>query len=144
MIPLHVDCLLGQNGMQELMLTGTMFSGRRQQSFKQFQFSKNYFVFMQLGDARAQQGFVKAVIKTSLTTNPLKLQSLASTKKYLPCYYFHHHHDHSTTSSLLCMRFWREVICKGDSSRPRGSGTDVGNLLGGASVSWPLLRKYPQ
>ena len=65
---------------------------------------------MQLGDARAQQGFVKAVIKTSLTTNPLKLQSLASTKKYLPCYYFHHHHDHSTTSSLLCMRFWREVI----------------------------------
>ena len=50
---------------------------------------------MQLGDARAQQGFVKAVIKTSTTTNPLKLQSLASTKKYLPCYYFHHHyHDH--------------------------------------------------
>ena len=47
---------------------------------------------MQLDDARAQQGFVKAVIKTSLTTNPLKLQSLASTKKYLPCYYFHHHY----------------------------------------------------
>ena len=81
--------------MQELMLTGTMFSGRRQQSFKQIQFffsDKDSFVFMQLGDARAQQGFVKAVIKTSTTTNPLKLQSLASTKKYLPCYYFHHHY----------------------------------------------------
>ena len=36
---------------------------------------------MQLGDAGAQQGFVKAVIKTSLTTNPLKLQSLASQPK---------------------------------------------------------------
>ena len=93
MIPLHVVCLLGQKpGMQELMLTGTMFSGHRQQSLKQFQFSfsdKDGFVFMQLGDARAQQAFVKAVIKTSTTTNPLKLQSLASTKKYLPCYYFH-------------------------------------------------------
>ena len=48
---------------------------------------------MQLGDARAQQGFVKAVIKTSLTTNPLKLQSLASTKKYFPCCYFNHYHS---------------------------------------------------
>ena len=126
-----------------------MFSGRRQQSLKQFQFSKKSFCFHAARWCQGSTRICESCNQNLFDNKSFEVTIPSQHQKIFAMLLFSPpprslHHLLLALHAVLAGSDLKRWLIETERELERGSGTDVGNLLGGASVRLPLLRKYPQ